>query len=227
MIRIFDFILSLIAIIFLLPIFILIIPILKFTGEGEVFYYQSRIGFKGKKFYIIKFATMKKDSPNLEGGMLTIDNDPRILPLGHFLRATKINELPQIFNILLGNMSIIGPRPLTEEIISYYDQESRDIILSSKPGLSGIGSIIFRSEQEILSETDNIHKYYSEEIAPYKMELEKWYIYNKSLLLNIKLILVTINAVIFKASQLHWRIFNNLPNPPQSLKQKIGFPNGN
>ena len=135
MIRIFDFILSLIAIIFLLPIFILIIPILKFTGEGEVFYYQSRIGFKGKKFYIIKFATMKKDSPNLEGGMLTIDNDPRILPLGHFLRATKINELPQIFNILLGNMSIIGPRPLTEEIISYYDQESRDIILSSKPGL--------------------------------------------------------------------------------------------
>ena len=135
MIRAIDFLLALIAIIFLLPIFIIIVPILRFTGEGEVFYFQERYGLSGKKFNILKFATMKKDSPNLDGGMLTVENDPRILPIGHFLRASKINELPQIINILIGDMSIIGPMSLTEEIISYYDIgiKAKNIVYQARP----------------------------------------------------------------------------------------------
>ena len=101
MIRVFDLLFSLIALIFLLPIFLLIIPLLKFTGEGEVFYSQKRIGKDLKTFSIFKFVTMKKDSPNMAGGTITVENDSRILSLGHFLRTSKINELPQIFNIFL------------------------------------------------------------------------------------------------------------------------------
>ena len=224
MIRAIDFFLALIAIIFLLPIFIIIIPILRFTGEGEVFYFQERYGLSGKKFNILKFATMKKDSPNLDGGMLTVENDPRILPIGHFLRASKINELPQIINILIGDMSIIGPRPLTEEIISYYDIESKLQILSTRPGLSGIGSIVFRNEQEILCGVTNRHDFYSNEIAPYKKKLEIWYVQNKSFFLNLKLILFTALAVLLKSSQLHWYFLKNLPIPPDAIKNQIGFP---
>lgn len=221
MIRCLDFCLAFLAILFLLPIFLIIIPVLRFTGEGEVFYRQERSGLNGIKFNILKFATMKKNSPSLEGGMLTVENDPRILPLGHFLRASKINELPQIINILIGDMSLIGPRPLTKEIISYYDNDSKMLILSTRPGLSGIGSIIFRNEQEILSSVGNRHDFYSKEIAPYKMKLEIWYVKNKNLSLNLKLILFTLLAVIFKSSKSHWKFLKNLPDKPDSLKNMI------
>ena len=222
-IRLLDFFFAAVALVFLLPVFIIVIPILKFTGEGEVFYRQPRIGLNSKKFNILKFATMKKDSPNMEGGTLTVEDDPRILPLGHFLRSSKINELPQIINILIGDMSIIGPRPLTEEIISYYNPKSRDEILSTRPGLSGIGSIIFRNEQEILSKANDRHNFYLEFIAPYKMTLETWYIQNKSIILYLKLIYLTAYAVLFKSSQLHWKLFSDLPKPPKQLYSDIGY----
>ena len=115
MIRFFDIIFSSLALIIFLPIFTLVAVLLRFTGEGEVFYVQQRIGFNGREFGLLKFATMLKDSPNMLGGDITIKNDPRVLPIGRFLRLTKINELPQLINVISGSMSLIGPRPLTKK----------------------------------------------------------------------------------------------------------------
>lgn len=111
MIRFFDIILSLIAIILLSPILIPVMVILKFTGEHEIFFAQNRVGKNKKVFKALKFTTMLKDSENLPGGLITLENDPRILPFGNFLRKTKINELPQLCNILIGQMSVVGYRP--------------------------------------------------------------------------------------------------------------------
>src|SRR5574344_225804 len=124
--RFLDFLLALIAIIILLPFMIPIIIGLLLTGEHYVFYFQERIVKGGKPFYIWKFATMLKNSPNIGTGTVTTRNDPRVLPMGKFLRKTKINELPQLINILIGNMSIIGPRPLVQDGFDLYSQEVRN-----------------------------------------------------------------------------------------------------
>ena len=124
--RLFDLILSFIALFFLFPFFLIISIILLFTGEGEVFYLQERIGFKNKKFKIIKFATMIKDSPNIGTGSITLRDDPRVLPIGKILRKTKINELPQIFNVIIGNMSIVGPRPQMERDLDKFPKSTRN-----------------------------------------------------------------------------------------------------
>ena len=107
---------------------IIIFILLKFTGEGDIFFYQDRIGKNGKYFKLYKFATMLRNSPNIATGTITIKNDPRILPLGRILRKTKINELPQLFNILIGDMSFIGPRPLTPQNFKYYDTKTQNTI---------------------------------------------------------------------------------------------------
>ena len=142
--RIFDLIASLIGLLVISPLFILIIIILKFTGEGEIFYLQKRIGLNNRPFYIYKFATMLKDSHNMGNKTLTVRKDPRITSVGTILRLTKINELPQILNVIIGNMALIGPRPLLEIGYNKYSQKTKDVICKNKPGISGIGSLIFR-----------------------------------------------------------------------------------
>ena len=121
MIRFFDLIISITGIVFLSPLFIPVCILLVLTGENKVFYKQIRIGKNGQPFHLLKFATMLEDSPNLPGGDITSGNDPRVLPFGKFLRKSKINELPQLVNILKGDMSLVGPRPLTPKNFSYYD----------------------------------------------------------------------------------------------------------
>ena len=156
------------------------------TGEHYVFYLQERIGYKNKKFNIYKFATMLKNSPNIGSGLHTTEKDPRILPMGKFLRKTKINELPQLFNIFLGSMSIIGPRPLVEKTFEPYSEIVKKNIYNVKPGLSGIGSIIFRDEEKLLSNsTIPINEFYSKYISPYKGDLELWYQKKKYLFILI------------------------------------------
>ena len=149
MIRFFDIVFCSLAIIIIAPILLPIMILLKFTGEGEIFYFQTRVGVN-KTFELIKFATMLKNSPNMGTGSITIKDDPRILPFGRFFRKTKINELPQIITVLLGDMSLVGPRPLTKENFNFYSYDVKKILKSTKPGLSGIGSIVFRNEEEIL-----------------------------------------------------------------------------
>ncbi|WP_153631649.1 sugar transferase [Prolixibacter sp. SD074] len=217
--RLIDIILSLTAIIILLPIWIPICVILLLTGEHEVFYFQERIGFKNKPFYIWKHATMLKNSENMKGGFHTTRNDPRVLPFGAFLRKTKINELPQLINIFKGDMSIIGPRPLVDKTFTPYPQHVQDNIYNVKPGLTGIGSIIFRDEERLLSETKMEPKeFYAKHISPYKGELELWYQKNLSFITDVKLVFCTAWVIIFTKSELPFKIFKGLPERPEELK---------
>jgi lipopolysaccharide/colanic/teichoic acid biosynthesis glycosyltransferase len=210
--RILDFILALLALIVLLPIFIPVTIGLLITGEHYVFYFQERIGYKNKRFYIWKFATMLKNSPNMSGGVHTTRKDPRILPMGTFLRKTKINELPQLINILKGDMSIIGPRPLVDKTFDPYPEHVKKSIYNAKPGLSGIGSIIFRDEEKLLSETKmDPANFYKEFVSPYKGELEIWYQKNLSFKIDVLLIFLTVWVIVFSKSELPYRLFKDLP----------------
>lgn len=198
MIRFFDVVFSLLAIIIFSPLLLACIIILRFTGEGEIFYLQQRIGKNEMPFGLIKFATMVKNSEKIGAGTITVRNDPRVLPFGKLLRISKINELPQLFNILKGDMSVIGPRPLLIKQFSMYQKKDREIISSVCPGLSGVGSIIFRDEEKLLSESVDPHKFYQEFISPYKAYLEKWFVANSSLSVYFKLIIITVIAIVLK-----------------------------
>lgn len=208
--RIFDVFFTISAITFLLPLLLLIVLILKFTGEGEIFYKQSRIGKYGKSFELLKFATMLKNSEKKGAGTVTLKNDTRILPFGKFLRKTKINELPQLFNILIGDMSIIGPRPLHKKQFSFYNDVDQKIISSVSPGLSGVGSIFFRDEENIIQNSNNPDLVYREQITPKKAKLEKWYVKNRSLYLYFKLIILTFVIVIIPSIDLSRFFKSNL-----------------
>lgn len=216
--RLIDILLSAIGTFILLPVFIPIIFILKFTGEGEVFYLQERVGFQNKPIKIFKFATMLKDSENMGSGIYTAKNDSRILPLGNFLRKTKINELPQILNILVGDISLVGPRPLIKRTFNLYEPNSREIISSIKPGLTGVGSIVFRNEEELLQKTElPLEEFYEKEITPYKANLEIWYASNLSLYCDAKIIFLTAWVIIFSKSDLPWKLLKDLPSKPGIL----------
>tara|TARA_B100000676_G_C18065091_1_gene840414 strand:+ start:1650 stop:2318 length:669 start_codon:yes stop_codon:yes gene_type:complete len=219
MIRILDICFSTLAIILLIPILLITSLMLLLTGEREVFFFQDRIGKDKKVFKLFKFVTMKKNSPDT--GTITIKNDPRVLPIGRFLRKTKINELPQIFNILLGQMSFIGPRPLTQENFLKYDTKSQEIISSQVPGLSGIGSIIFNREEELLNNESDIKLFYDEIIVPYKAKLEKWFIKNRSIKIYFFLIFFTIFTLIFRDPSILFKIMPDLPKLPEKLHKKL------
>ena len=213
--RTFDLLSSGIAILILSPLLIPVIIGLKLTGEGYVFYKQERLGYKNKPFLIWKFATMLKDSPNMTGGIMTVNKDPRITPMGAFLRKSKINELPQLFNIFFGYMSVVGPRPVMKISFEAYPNEIQKVIYNVKPELTGIGSIIFRDEEELISEVKNnggdLWEFYKEKIYPFKGELEIWYQNHKSFILDIKLIFLTAWVILSPTSKLYEKWFKNLP----------------
>jgi lipopolysaccharide/colanic/teichoic acid biosynthesis glycosyltransferase len=221
--RLLDIILSSLALIILSPLLIPIAFLLRMTGEGEIFYLQERIGKDGKTFNIYKFATMLKNSPALETGTITVKNDPRILPAGKFLRKTKINELPQLLNILFGEMSVVGPRPLTRQTFLTYPIKTQVIIGQVRPGLSGVGSIIFRGEEDILAGANGSLDFYKNTIAPYKGELEIWFVRNYSLLNYFKAIVITLLVVFFPNSRVVWKAFKGLPTPPDELKKALNY----
>ena len=217
--RFIDIFCSSIAILLLSPLLIPIVIGLLFTGEHYVFYFQERIGYNNKKFHVYKFATMLKDSPNIGNGLHTTNNDSRILPIGHFLRKTKINELPQLFNIFLGSMSLVGPRPLVDKTFQLYSNKTKKIIYNTKPGLSGIGSIIFRNEEEILSVIKvPLQEFYKKNISPYKGALELWYLKNKSFYTDSVIIFITLWVVFFPKSNFVYKVFKDLPPKPDFLK---------
>jgi lipopolysaccharide/colanic/teichoic acid biosynthesis glycosyltransferase len=213
--RLFDIVASGLALLAFLPVGIVLALILRFTGEGEIFYRQNRVGRNGKTFGVVKFATMLKDSPNLGTGTITEKGDPRVLPFGKFLRKTKLNEVPQLWNILVGDMSVVGPRPLTKETRDYIPAEILEELKDVQPGLSGIGSIIFRDEETIIHESgEDYHAFYSREIAPYKGRVELWYKRKRSFLLDMKIIFVTVWVVLFSESKIVGRAFPDLPRHP-------------
>jgi lipopolysaccharide/colanic/teichoic acid biosynthesis glycosyltransferase len=212
--RIIDILLSLLALLVLLPLFIPIIAILLLTDEHKVFYSQTRVGYKNQDFKILKFATMLSNSANMGSGSLTLKNDPRVLPFGSFLRKSKINELPQILNIIIGDLSIVGPRPQMQVDFEKYSVEVQRKIYNVRPGLTGIGSIVFRDEESLISvasEKENPHDFYKRVIAPYKGELEIWYQENCNLILDFQLIFMTAWAIVSPETRLYEKWFKDLP----------------
>ena len=210
-----DILLSAILLVILSPLLIPIIIGLKLTGEGYIFYKQQRVGFKNKTFSILKFATMLLDSPNMTGGVLTTKKDPRITPMGAFLRKSKINELPQLFNIFLGDMSFVGPRPLMEVSFKTYSFNIQNIIYDVKPGLTGIGSIVFRDEEDLITEVKNkgedTWEFYTKKIYPIKGELEIWYQKNQSFITDLKIIIVTAWVILNSNGNVVYTLFKTLP----------------
>ncbi|MFC4262684.1 sugar transferase [Ferruginibacter yonginensis] len=211
--RVIDILIATVAFIILSPILIPVMIILKLTGEHEIFYFQKRVGYKNQPFYIWKFATMLKNSPSIGTGEITLRNDPRVLPIGGFLRKTKINELPQIFNIFKGDMSIVGPRPLMEVSFNQYNAEIQSKIYNVRPGMTGIGSLIFRDEEKIISEAADAKAMYAQ-IFPYKGALEMWYQANASLLTDFKIIFLTAWSIVFPENNLTNKFFKDLPPRP-------------
>jgi lipopolysaccharide/colanic/teichoic acid biosynthesis glycosyltransferase len=213
--RLGDIFAATVALLILSPLFIVIVILLSVTGEREVFYQQERVGFRNKLFGILKFATMVKNSPNMGTGSVTLRNDPRVTPIGKILRKTKINELPQILNVLLGQMSVVGPRPLMKVSVQAYPQHVQEIIYAVKPGITGIGSVVFRDEEKLVSESGiDPHVYMREVIMPYKGALELWYQQHISFWTDFKIIFLTAWAIVFPNSQLQYKWLKGLPAPP-------------
>lgn len=215
--RFLDIVFSGLGLLVLAPLLVPVAVILRLTGEGEVFYVQQRMGLHGKPFGLYKFATMLKNSPNLSTGTVTVKDDPRVLPLGRTLRKTKINELPQLLNILKGDMSVIGPRPQTRRCFDAFPARSQAEIIKVRPGLSGIGSIVFRDEEELMHASDNPDGFYDGVIMPYKGRLEEWYVAHQSLRTYLYCIGLTVWVVLFPQSTALWQVFNDLPGAPPEL----------
>ena len=216
--RFFDILSASIAILILSPILIPVVIGLKLTGEGYVWYFQERVGYKNKIFNIWKFATMLKNSPNMTGGLITLKRDPRLTQMGGFLRTSKINELPQLFNILRGDMSVVGPRPVMQKSFDGYPEDVQKVIYSVTPGLTGIGSVIFRDEEELITQVKenggNTWDFYVNDIYPFKGRVEKWYQANQSFTTDIKIIILTAWVILLPQSNLVYEWFKDLPKRP-------------
>ena len=221
--RIFDIIFSALALLVFSPLLVPIVVILRCSGEGEIFFLQERVGRNGEVFKLYKFVTMLKDSPNIGTGTVTMKDDPRVLPVGKFLRKTKINELPQLLNIFFGDMSVIGPRPLTAQTFGSYSDSTQDVIIQVRPGLSGVGSIIFRGEEDIMHGATASVDFYDNVIAPYKGALEEWFVSNKSLYIYFMVIFITIWVVLFPKTKVAWTALKGLPEPPEELKLALNY----
>lgn len=200
--RLLDIIFATLSLLLFSVVLAPVVVVLRFTGERNIFYHQERVGRNGRTFSILKFATMLENSPNLLTGNLTIKDDPRVLPVGRFLRYSKINELPQLINIIKGDMGFVGYRPVTRDHWDLYPENSRNELQKHRPGLTGLGSLIFRNEEKLLVGTNNPQRYYVEVIAPQKAALEVWYSRNLNIYLWFLLIVLTAVIVLFPKANL-------------------------
>lgn len=190
--RIFDLFFSLIGIIFLSPIMIISSILIKINSKGPIIFKQKRVGLKGKSFLIFKFRTMDND---IQGGFLTLKNDKRVTSIGRKLRKYKLDELPQLFNVFIGNMSFVGPRPEVEKYVKLYNKKQKKV-LDVKPGITDYASIEFVNENELLANFENSDQMYIENIMPRKIELNLKYLEEKSLINDILIIIKTLRAIV-------------------------------
>lgn len=190
--RIFDFTSSLLVLLILSPVWIILSLIILFSSKGGVFYRQIRIGKDGKQFKLLKFRSMYVGSD--KAGEITVGRDKRITPIGHFVRRTKLDEIPQLFNILAGQMSVVGPRPEVPYYVEMYNEEQLRV-LSVKPGLTDLASLQYINEQELLGKAEDPEKMYIEEVMPAKLNLNLEYISKRSFLFDLKLIFKTIVGI--------------------------------
>ncbi|MFA6260085.1 MAG: sugar transferase [Bacteroidia bacterium] len=208
-----DMLFSLPALIFLIPVYLLISFLQLVFNKGDVFFVQQRIGYQNQSFNIVKFTTMKPGSALRGPGMITLLNDSRKTRLGKFLRFFKLDELPQLLLVLTGKMSLVGPRPLPEEIFSQYSDEVKSKIYTVRPGITGMGSLVFRNEEQYLFDhAENPKRYYEEIIAPAKGDVELWYLNHRSLSTDFRILFLTGWYIVFPKSNLLYKVFHNLPS---------------
>jgi lipopolysaccharide/colanic/teichoic acid biosynthesis glycosyltransferase len=194
--RIFDILLSGIGILLLLPIFLFVIIWIKADSKGSAFYRQLRVGQFGKDFSLLKFRSMRTGSD--KAGLLTIGGrDPRVTRSGVFIRKYKIDELPQLINVFLGQMSLVGPRPEVRKYVDLYNEAQRRVLLV-KPGITDLASLEYFDENDLLAKSDHPEKTYIEVVMPHKLELNLQYIDQSGLLADIQIILRTIKRVVFR-----------------------------
>lgn len=190
--RTFDFIFSFIGLILFSPIFLIISLLIALSSKGGVFYKQTRVGKDNIDFKVYKFRSMIVDAD--KKGLLSIGKDgrdPRVTKIGYILRKYKLDELPQLINVLKGDMSLVGPRPEVRKYVDLYDDKQKEI-LKVRPGITDIASITFRNENDLLSQSSNPEQYYIQEIMPKKISLSLEYVKTRSLIKDIKLIFKTI-----------------------------------
>jgi len=192
--RLSDIIISHFALVVLLPFILLISVVIKVTSKGPILYKGKRVGINGRCFKIYKFRTMVEDAERM-GGPSTPDDDPRLTKIGKVLRKYKFDEIPQLLNVLKGDMSVVGPRPeVLEEVQTYTDEEKK--VLLVKPGITDYASILFNNEGEILKGSSNPHQTYREKIRPEKLRLALQYINNNSFLVDLNIIIKTVTTII-------------------------------
>lgn len=192
--RVLDLIFTVPGIVILLPVFLVIGIFIKCDSQGDIFFRQERVGRYGRIFRIYKFRTMVVDAER-HGKQITVGRDARITGVGEFLRKYKLDELPQLFNVLLGDMSLVGPRPEVPRYIAEYSQKDRDIVLSVKPGITDNASIEFRAENEILGRAKNPEKEYINVVLPIKIGYYKEYVAKHNVGMDFVIILKTIAAI--------------------------------
>ncbi len=191
--RLFDIIVSVMLIVLLIPIFLLISIIIIFNSKGGAIFSQQRVGKNGKLFTLYKFRTMVINQQNKS--LLTVGEDNRITTIGKWLRKTKMDELPQLFNILKGDMSFVGPRPEVPKYVEYYTDEQRKV-LSVKPGLTDIASLVYINESEELARAGNPEEYYIRHILPKKLNLSLQYIEKQNFVTDLVIIFKTVLKIL-------------------------------
>jgi lipopolysaccharide/colanic/teichoic acid biosynthesis glycosyltransferase len=193
--RLFDIVMSFIGLILLSPIFLVIAIWIKLDSKGPVFYKQTRVGKDGKDFKIFKFRSMRQGSD--KQGLITVGGrDPRVTNSGYYIRKYKLDEFPQLINVFLGDMSIVGPRPEVRKYVDLYTEEQLKV-LSVRPGITDIASIKYRNENELLEKAEDADKMYIEIIMPDKLKYNLEYINKKSFIYDVRLIFVTLLRIIF------------------------------
>jgi len=193
--RIFDILASFFGLFFLSPFFLLIAILIKRDSAGPVFYRGARVGKNGREFGILKFRTMYEHPASYAGPCLTNSTDGRVTPFGRWLRDTKMNELPQLWNVLMGDMSLVGPRPEDPTIATQWPEEIRQEILSVRPGMTSPASVIYREEEGMLS-SSNLMEDYLKKVLPSKLRLDMLYLRRRNLLNDLDVIFLTFIALL-------------------------------
>lgn len=193
--RLFDLGAACLGLLLLSPVLVVIALWIKRDSPGPVFFRQERVGLQGKPFRIYKFRSMRVDNAGLQ---ITVGEDARITPSGRFIRAYKLDELPQLINVVLGDMSIVGPRPEVPRYVKLYPEAVRTQVLSVRPGITDLASVQYRSESTLLAQSADPERTYIDEVMPAKLALCQRYVQERSFLLDLKIIAMTI-AIMFKS----------------------------
>ena len=216
--RLLETIVSVALLILVSPVLVVVALIVWRSSPGPLFYRQKRVGRDGKIFDIMKFRTMCVGADQY-GPSVTSCDDSRITPVGRFLRNSKLDELPQLFNVVNGTMSLVGPRPQVPRFVDHFEPEKRDVVLSVRPGVTGLTALCFRNEERLLSNISDRETYYIERILPVKLELDAWYVQHRSLAKDLYIFSAT--AILLLVPPVRRRLAPHRPVREEEMAGKI------